>query len=151
MKHKTHHFAKQEKVEETIAEFMSTPVQSVTRESTIREVSQMMTERNIGSVLVKNGGEFIGIVTERDLTRKVIGKGLDPETTPVIEIMSSPLITLDGDEPVTNANQFMAKHKIRHLAVTIEGKIEGIISVVHLVYVLPLLIPLITERGEGSY
>ncbi|MEK9627923.1 MAG: CBS domain-containing protein [Nitrospinota bacterium] len=133
MKHKTHHFAKQEKVEETIAEFMSSPVQSVTRDSTIREVSQMMTERNIGSVLVKNGGEFIGIVTERDLTRKVIGKGLDPETTPVIEVMSSPLITLDGDEPVTDANQFMAKHKIRHLAVTIEGKIEGIISVKDLV------------------
>lgn len=133
MKHKTHTFAKEEKVEETIAEYMSSPVQSVTRESTIREVSQMMTERNIGSVMVKNGGDYIGIVTERDLTRKVIGKGLDPDATPVTEIMSSPLITLDGSEPVTNANQFMAKHKIRHLAVTVEGKIEGIISVKDLV------------------
>ncbi|MZH03988.1 MAG: CBS domain-containing protein [Nitrospinae bacterium] len=133
MKHKTHHFAKQEKVEETIAEYMSSPVQSVTRDSTIREVSQMMTERNIGSVLVKNGGEYIGIVTERDLTRKVLGKGLDAETTAVTEVMSSPLITLEGTQPVTDANQFMAKNKIRHLAITIEGRIEGIISVKDLV------------------
>ena len=133
MKHKTHHFSQEEKIEETIAEYMSTPVQSVTKDSTILEVSQMMTERNIGSVLVKNGGEYIGIITERDLTRKVIGKGLDPKTTPVTETMSSPLITLDGTEPVTDANQFMAKHKIRHLAVTVEGKIQGIISVKDLI------------------
>jgi CBS domain-containing protein len=133
MKHKTHHFSQEEKIEETIAQYMSAPVQSVTGDSTILEVSKMMTERNIGSVLVKNGAEFIGIITERDLTRKVIGKGLDPKTTPVTETMTSPLITLDGDQPVTDANQFMAKHKIRHLAVTVEGKIEGILSVKDLV------------------
>jgi CBS domain-containing protein len=133
MKHKTHHFSQEEKIEETISQYMSAPVQSVTSDSTIFEVSKMMIERNIGSVLVKNGAEFIGIITERDLTRKVIGKGLDPKTTPVKEIMTSPLITLDGDQPVTDANQFMAKHKIRHLAVTVEGKIAGIISVKDLV------------------
>ena len=112
---------------------MSAPVQSVTGESTIFEVSKMMTERNIGSVLVKNGKEFVGIITERDLTQKVIGMGLDPKTTPVSEIMTSPLITLDSDQPVTDANQFMAKHRIRHLAVTVEGKIEAILSVKDLV------------------
>ena len=84
-------------------------------------------------MLVKNGGEYIGIVTERDLTRKVLGKGLDAETTAVTEVMSSPLITLEGTQPVTDANQFMAKNKIRHLAITIEGRIEGIISVKDLV------------------
>ncbi len=133
MKHKTHQFSQEEKIEETIAQYMSAPVQSVTGNSTIFEVSQMMVERNIGSVLVKNGEEFIGIITERDLTRKVIGKGLDPKTPPVTETMSSPLITLDSDQPVTDANQFMAKHRIRHLAVTVDGKIEGILSVKDLV------------------
>ncbi|MBC8285508.1 MAG: CBS domain-containing protein [Nitrospinae bacterium] len=134
MKHKTHHFANDEEhLEETISEYMTTPVQSVTGETTILEVSQLMAEKNIGSVLVKNGGDYIGIITERDLTRKVIGQGLDPKTTPVTETMSSPLITLEGSEPVTEANQFMAKHKIRHLAVTVEGKISGILSVKDLV------------------
>ena len=133
MKHKTHTFAKEEKIEETISEYMTSPVQSVTGDTTILEVSQLMAEKNIGSVLVKSGKEFVGIITERDLTRKVIGQGLDPKTTPVTETMSSPLITLDGDQPVTEANQFMAKHRIRHLAVTVEGKIEGILSVKDLV------------------
>ena len=71
---------------------MTSPLQSVTGTTTILEVSQLMAEKNIGSVLVKNGKEFIGIITERDLTQKVIGKGLDPKTTPVTETMSSPLI-----------------------------------------------------------
>ena len=134
MKHKTHSFAKdQEKFAETIAEYMTSPVQSVTSDTTIFEVTQWMVEKNIGSVLVKEGTEFIGIITERDLTRKVIGQGLDAKTTPVTVTMSSPLITLDGNEPVTEANQFMASHKIRHLAVTVEGKIEGMISVKDLV------------------
>jgi signal-transduction protein with cAMP-binding, CBS, and nucleotidyltransferase domain len=84
-------------------------------------------------VLVKNGKEFIGIITERDLTQKVVGKGLDPKTMPVTETMSSRLITLDVEQPAIEANQFMAKHKIRHLAVTVEGKIEGILSVKDLV------------------
>jgi len=133
MKHKTHTFAKQEKIEETIGEYMTSPVQSVTGDSTIFEVSLLMAEKNIGSVLVKDGAEFVGIITERDLTQKVIGKGLDPKTTPVTETMTSPLITLDSDQPVTEANQFMAKHRIRHLAVTVDGKIEGILSVKDLV------------------
>ena len=133
MKHKTHAFAKEEKIEETIGEYMTSPVMSVPAETTIFEVSQLMAEKNIGSVLVKNGEEFVGIITERDLTRKVIGQGLNPKTTPVTETMSSPLITLDGEQPVTEANQFMAKHRIRHLAVTVEGKISGILSVKDLV------------------
>ena len=87
-----------------------------------------MAEKNISSVLVKNGKEFIGIITERDLTQKVVGKGLDLKTRPVTQTMSSPFITLDVEQPVTEANQFMAKHKIRNLAVTVEGKIEGVLS-----------------------
>ena len=119
MKHKTNHFSQEEKIEETIGDYITSPVQSVTGTTTILEVSQLMAEKNISSVLVKNGKEFIGIITERDLTQKVVGKGLDPKTTPVTETMSRPLITLDVEQPVTEANQFMAKHKIRHLAVTV--------------------------------
>ena len=92
---------------------MTSPVLSVASETTILQVSQIMAEKNIGSVLVTKDEEFIGIITERDLTQKVIGKGLDPKTTAVTETMSSPLITMDGNEPVTEANQFMASNKIQ--------------------------------------
>ena len=92
MKHKTHHFSQEEKIEETIGAYMTSPLQSVIGTTTILEVSQLMVEKNIGSVLVKNGKEFIGIITERDLTQKVVGKGLDPKTRSVTETMSSALI-----------------------------------------------------------
>ena len=82
MKHKTHHFSQEEKIEETIGIYMTSSVQSVT-DTTILEVSQLMAEKNMNSVLVKNGKEFIGIITERDLTQKVVGKGLDPKIRPV--------------------------------------------------------------------
>ena len=112
---------------------MTSPVQSVPSDTTIFQVSQLMADKNIGSVLVTQDNEYIGIVTERDLTQKVIGKNLNPQSTQVTEVMSSPLITMDGNEPVTTANQFMAKNKIRHLAVTEKGKIIGILSVKDLV------------------
>jgi len=61
MKHKTHHFSQEEKIEETIGIYMTSSVQSVT-DTTILEVSQLMAEKNMNSVLVKNGKEFIGII-----------------------------------------------------------------------------------------
>ena len=87
-----------------------------------------MAEKKSARCWKKNGKDFIGIIIERDLTQKVVGKGLDPKTRPVRETMSSPLIKLDVEQPLIEANQFMAKHKIRNLAVTVEGKIEGVLS-----------------------
>ena len=92
-----------------------------------------MVSHNIGSVLIKEFEEYVGIVTETDLTRKVLGKGLNPESTSIAEIMTSPILTMDRYLPVEEANRFMHKKKIRHLGVTEEDKIIGILSVKDLV------------------
>ena len=92
-----------------------------------------MVAHNIGSVLVKEFEEYVGIVTETDLTRKVLGKGLNAASTGISEIMTSPILSLDCYLPVEEANRFMHKNKIRHLAVTEEEKIVGILSVKDLV------------------
>lgn len=118
---------------DTIGSYMSVPVLSIESDTPIRDVAIIMATKNVGSVLIKNNEEYIGIVTETDLTRKVLGTGLNPETTSVIEVMTQPVLTMDGFEPVESANKFMAKNKIRHLAVTDEGKIVGMISVKDLV------------------
>ncbi len=134
MKHKTHHYAKDtEHVEEEIGAYMTSPVLSIDSKANVNDVTQLMEDKNVGSLLVTEGLEYIGIVTERDLTRKVLRQNLDTETTKVTDIMSSPIMTLDGGRPVTEANQFMADKKIRHLAVTDEGKIVGMLSVKDLV------------------
>jgi signal-transduction protein with cAMP-binding, CBS, and nucleotidyltransferase domain len=133
-KHTTHKFATDTETRTEIADFMSPSVISVGSDATIQETAQFMNEKNIGSVLVKENDDYIGIVTETDLSRKVLGGGLDPKTTTVNKVMTpQPLFTLDCHQPVTDANSFMAKNKIRHLPVTENDKIVGVISVKDLV------------------
>jgi signal-transduction protein with cAMP-binding, CBS, and nucleotidyltransferase domain len=116
-----------------IGDYMISPILSIDPESSVQEAAQFMVAHNIGSVLVKEFEEYVGIVTETDLTSKVLGKGLNAESTPVSEIMTSPILSLDCYLPVEEANRFMHKNKIRHLAVTEEEKIVGILSVKDLV------------------
>jgi len=116
-----------------IGDYMISPILSIDKESTVQEAAQFMVSHNIGSVLIKEFEKYVGIVTETDLTRKVLGKGLNPESTSIAEIMTSPILTMDRYLPVEEANRFMHKKKIRHLAVTEEDKIIGILSVKDLV------------------
>ena len=133
-KHTPHKFAKNTKTRTEIADYMTTSIISVEPDTTIFDTTKLLTEKHVGSVLIEKDGDYIGIVTETDLSRKVLGKGLDAKTTIVSEIMTpQPLITLDCHQPVTEANNFMAKNKVRHLPVTEDDKIVGIISVRDLV------------------
>jgi signal-transduction protein with cAMP-binding, CBS, and nucleotidyltransferase domain len=116
-----------------IGDYMISTVLSIDVESSVQEAAQFMVAHNIGSVLVKEFDKYTGIVTETDLTRKVLGKGLNPDSTGIEEIMTSPILSLDRYLPVEEANRFMHKNKIRHLAVTEEDKIVGVLSVKDLV------------------
>jgi len=116
-----------------IGDYMSTPVLSVDSEATVQETVHYMHANNIASVLVNQLGEYVGLVTERDLTQKILGKGLDHETTGITSIMTSPILSMDRYLPIEEANQFMHKNKIRHLAVTEEDKIVGMLSIKDLV------------------
>ena len=118
---------------DTIGSYMSVPVLSIKSDASILDVAKTMKTKSIGSILIKDNDEFIGIVTETDLTHKVLGTGLDPKTTKVTEVMTHPILTLDGFVPVETANKFMAQHKVRHIAVTEDEKIVGMLSVRDLV------------------
>jgi len=133
-KYVPHKYVKDQTIREEISDYMSPTVISVESDFTVQDTAKFMHEKNIGSVLIKEKDEYIGIVTETDLTRKVLGGGLDPKTTKVTAVMTpQPLFTLDCHLPVTDANAFMAKKKIRHLPVTDDDKIVGMISVKDLV------------------
>ena len=116
-----------------IGDFMSSPVLTIDSESTVQEAAQYMHSHNIGSVVVSKFDKPIGIVTERDLTQKVVAGGLDPDSTPITEIMTEKLQTMDRYLPIDEANEFMHKNKIRHLVITEEDKIVGMLSVKDLV------------------
>jgi CBS domain-containing protein len=99
------------------------------RES-VRTAAAMMTQHGVGSLLVEDGwGEVQGIVTETDIVRRMVASDLAATTTAVEQIMSAPLITIDRGRSLEDADELMHRHHVRHLAVTEEGKIVGILSV----------------------
>ncbi len=115
-----------------IGDYMTEKPISVPVDATIEEAAQAMRLHNIGSLLIKDGEEFVGIVTQTDFSQKVVSKGMETETTPVSEIMTSPMFTLDRYSTIEEANAFMRKHKIGHLGVTDDDKIVGILSISNL-------------------
>lgn len=84
--------------------------------------------REIGSVLVAKNNEPIGILTERDILKKVVATGLDPAVTKISQVMSAPLITVPVDTSVGEASRIMIEKGIRRLPVTEGNKIVGIIT-----------------------
>ncbi|MGA1875630.1 MAG: cyclic nucleotide-binding/CBS domain-containing protein [bacterium] len=116
-----------------IGEYMSSPVLTIDADSTVKEAAKHMGANHVGALLVKKGDEYVGIVTDSDMARKIIGKGLDPEATRVSEIMSQPIMSIDRFLPIEQADEMMQKGNIRHLAVTEEEKIVGVLSVKDLI------------------
>ena len=107
---------------------MTTPVISVDVKATIQEAAHLMDTENASAILITENENHIGIITERDFTRKVVGAGL-PLSTLVSEIMSQPLYTLDHNNHILEAAEFMTDHNTRHITVTNQGKVVGIITV----------------------
>ncbi|MEM4250607.1 MAG: CBS domain-containing protein, partial [Candidatus Bathyarchaeia archaeon] len=113
---------------------------SVPSEATIVEVAEVMTSEDVGSVLVTVNGIEEGILTERDLTRKVLAKGLDPKTTKAKEVMSTPLVTIPQDATLWEAAEAMSRRRVRRLPVVDEqGRVRGMISTRIVSYALPLM------------
>ena len=106
---------------------------AVPKEAPVLEVIRLMAEHHIGSVLVVQGGELLGIATERDYARKVILQGRSSADTPVAQIMSSPVVTVGPTDTVKTCMGIMTDRKIRHLPVVDNGQVLGLISIGDLV------------------
>jgi CBS domain-containing protein len=101
---------------------------SVSPHTTVLDALRIMAEKNIGSVMVIDNGAFVGIVSERDYSRKVILKGKHSHDTLVSEIMSSELPTVTPKDSVEYCMSLMTKNTIRYVPVFEGGKLAGIIS-----------------------
>lgn len=101
----------------------------IDRDGTVRQSAELMQTHSIGSLLVVKGEDVVGIVTDRDLARRVMARGLDPERTSVEKIMSAPVLQIDADASLLDANDLMAEKKVRHLGVQRDGKLIGLVSV----------------------
>lgn len=104
------------------------PITVLPHTASVAEAAQVMDQKNIGSVLVEEMGEILGIFTERDLLRRIVAKDKNPKVVLLREVMSAPLITVDGETDVAEAAKLIETQKIRRLPVTEKGKIIGIAS-----------------------
>jgi len=106
---------------------------SIVQNASVFDAIKLMAERGVGSLLVMDGDELKGIVTERDYARKVIIKGRSSESTPVADIMTTELVTASSEQSVKDCMGLMTERRIRHLPVVTDGKVTGMISIGDLV------------------
>jgi signal-transduction protein with cAMP-binding, CBS, and nucleotidyltransferase domain len=111
-----------------VADYMSTTVHSIYMDATLSEAALLLRNQKIGSLLVKGVEDFIGSITETELTQEVVAGGVDPSTTRVKTCMREPIITVESKDPLVEAVRLMKEKTTRHLAVAEKREIVGVIS-----------------------
>ena len=106
---------------------------SISPEATVLEAVQMMADKNVGALLVTENDRLVGIISERDYTRKVVIKGKASKTTAVREILSSHVVHVTPSHTVQECMRLMTDHHFRHLPVLDGDRIAGIVSIGDLV------------------
>ena len=116
-----------------VHEYMHADIVTVPVEATLQEASRVFAEKGVGALLVKDGQDYIGIISETRLSREGIAKGLNVETATVRSIMRADLVTVEFDQTVNEAREIMKANGVRHLVVKEKGKIIGIITLSDLI------------------
>ncbi len=116
-----------------ILNYKGTQVWSVSPDTTVFDAIQMMAEKNVGALLVTEGEKLVGIISERDYTRKVILKGKSSKQTEVAEILTGQVIQVTPSQTIEECMRLMTDHHIRHLPVLEDDKLVGIVSIGDLV------------------
>lgn len=92
------------------------------------EIARLMEENNIGAVVILRGEKLVGIVSERDITRRVVAKGLNPERTKAKNFMTTNVVTAEFKDGLDKIYQYLCQIKFRHLPIMDKGKLVGIAS-----------------------
>lgn len=96
---------------------------------TVAEAVKAMNQHRIGAILIMNGPRLAGIFTERDVLTRVVAAGLDPRTTPVMQVMTSAVLSVLPETTVQQVMDIFAEKRCRHLPVMDAGELVGLISI----------------------
>ncbi len=110
----------------------ATPI-AIDPDEPVLEAIRLMAEHSIGAVLVMRDTELKGILSERDYARKVVLLGRSSSDTPVWQIMSAPVISVSPEDSIDTCMRLMTEKRFRHLPVTTQGKLVGMLSIGDLV------------------
>jgi len=136
-----------------VRDVMSSPVITVDEDTTVNHVAELMDKHGLGCIIVTSkDGKPIGIITERDLVTRVLAKNVRPDALKAKDVMTTPLITIEPDETISEAARKMSRLNIRRLGVIYKGQLIGILSSKDILAVMPELIETIQERAliEGE-
>jgi len=108
---------------------MNKDIKSIAPDTTLVDAARRMRDEHVGSLLVRRGEDYVGILSESDLVRRGMAEGGNFSAIPVESVMTRPIIMIDVRQTAEDANALMSEKAIRHLAVTENNRIVGILSV----------------------
>jgi CBS domain-containing protein len=131
-----------------VKDVMSSPVITIDEDATANHVAELMDKHALGCVIVTSKeAKPLGIITERDLVKRVLAKNIKPDSLKADEVMTTPLITIDPDEKISEAARRMSRLNIRRLGVVYKGQLIGVVSSKDVLGVMPELIEIIQEQA----
>jgi CBS domain-containing protein len=117
----------------TVAEILKakgdSTVYSIAPSATVFEAVKLMAEKNVGALLVMEGEQIVGVVTERDYARKVVLMARSSKDTPLRDVMTSAVIYVQPSQTSEECMALMTESRVRHLPVIDSGKLVGLISI----------------------
>ncbi len=132
-----------------VKDVMSSPVVTLHEKEPVTKVAQLMEKYDLGCVIVTGkDGKPLGIITERDLVRRVLAKNRPRYKLAAKNVMTAPLITIDPDETLSEASRIMSRLNVRRLGVMYKGRLVGLISSKDILAITPELIEIIQEKAK---
>jgi len=128
-----------------VRDAMSKNVKVVRPDSSVREVVAIMNKFDIGSIIVVQGDRPVGIITERDILRRIVEPCLAPETLTARQVMSSPVLTIKETASIDEAAKLMAKKGVKKLPVMDNQKLVGIVTFTDIVTKVPTMLSILEE------
>lgn len=128
-----------------VRDIMSKDVRVVRLDSSVKEVVATMNKFDIGSIVVVQGDRPVGIITERDILRRVVEPCLAPEILSARQVMTSPVVSIRETASLDEAAELMAKKKVKKLPVMNEEKLVGIVTFTDIVTKVPTMLSVLEE------
>jgi CBS domain-containing protein len=115
-------------MEKSVRDAMTEDPRSIGTSASVVDAARLMREAHIGSLPITDGEQLVGMITDRDITTRVVAEAVDPETTSVGDVCSRDVISVEADKDDEEAVELMARHQVRRLPVVENGRLIGIVA-----------------------
>ena len=112
----------------SVRDVMTGDPRSISVSASVAEAARLMRDEDIGSLPVTDGETPVGMITDRDVTTRVVAEAADPQTTAVGDVASRDVISVGPDDDLDEALRLMARHQVRRLTVVEDGRLVGIVA-----------------------